>query len=242
MRGLLCLLFVLSLQPGSSDKAALKKQREAAREAMAAALAAAEAEAKLLAQKAAESKAAADLKAFRLEKHATDKKAADEVRQDSRQKGLRYGAFSNSRSSPTKHETVLYFIKPVMAPKKPRTPKSVELCLAVPPSDASTAYRNGQAVILQRCNTSDTSQLFSFDVYSQWLHPGGNDQFCLDFDFDSKDIRPLTVFRCEKTFSNSAAPRHQQWGFTNQSNIKNAGTGKCIATGEQAYDGKAVHR
>ena len=67
-------------------------------------------------------------------------------------------------------------------------------------------------------------------------------KFCLDFEFDNKNLRPLTVFRCDKTFSGAAKARHQEWELFNSSNIKNYGTGKCIAMGkkEKVYEGKAV--
>mmetsp|Transcript_36790 Transcript_36790/g.47516 ORF Transcript_36790/g.47516 Transcript_36790/m.47516 type:complete len:91 (+) Transcript_36790:214-486(+) len=65
--------------------------------------------------------------------------------------------------------------------------------------------------------------------------------FCLDFDFDNKNNRPVTLFRCDKTFSSSAKTLHQKWEFYNGSNIKNLGTGKCLDVGS-VYDGKAVEQ
>lgn len=76
------------------------------------------------------------------------------------------------------------------------------------------------------------------------LFPEASTKFCLDFEFDNKNLRPLTVFRCDKTFSSKAKPRHQEWHFFNQSNIKNGATGKCVAMGkkEKVYEGKAVQQ
>ena len=95
------------------------------------------------------------------------------------------------------------------------------------------------------CNETDESQLFHYDPSSHYIHPELSKTFCLDFDTDKQNNRPLTVFRCDKTFSPSAKPHHQQWAFTNNSNIKNLGTGKCITTGtggkiSTVYEGKSV--
>jgi hypothetical protein len=96
----------------------------------------------------------------------------------------------------------------------------------------------GLAVILAPCNVSDATQHFSYDPTSKYIHPEANVAFCLDFEFDNKDLRPLTAFRCDKTFSPAAKPRHQEWEFFNTSNIKNCGTKKCIATGGSLLAGK----
>jgi hypothetical protein len=66
--------------------------------------------------------------------------------------------------------------------------------------------------------------------------------FCLDFDYDSKSYRPLTVFRCDRTFSTLAKAGHQKWEYVNASYIRNVGTGKCVASGKQIYPGKAVEQ
>ena len=74
------------------------------------------------------------------------------------------------------------------------------------------------------------------------LTVGSSTRFCLDFEFDSKNLRPLTVFRCDKTFSSAARPRHQEWEFYNASNIRNYGSGKCVAAGKQVYEGRALQQ
>ena len=123
---------------------------------------------------------------------------------------------------------------------------SSSFCMSLPRADRKAAHgkrswRNGMAVVLAPCNTSDTMQFFSHDAVSGMIHPEDSKQFCLDFDFDNKDLRPLTVFRCDKTFSRAAKPRHQSWDFSNGSAIKNRGTGSCIAVGpKNIYDGLAV--
>jgi len=104
------------------------------------------------------------------------------------------------------------------------------------------------SVLLAACNESDSTQLFSYDPTSTYIHPQESTSFCLDFEFDQANFRPLTVFRCDKTFSKAAKPRHQEWTFANGSNIVNTGTKKCVATGTgserngKIYDGKAVQQ
>jgi hypothetical protein len=43
-----------------------------------------------------------------------------------------------------------------------------------------------------------------------------------------------------KTFSSLVQPRHQKWDVANNSNVRNLGAEKCLATGKEVYDGKAV--
>ena len=107
-------------------------------------------------------------------------------------------------------------------------------------------------MILAPCNISDTTQHFSYNPISKFVHPEANAAFCLDFEFDNKDLRPLTAFRCNKTFSSAAKPRHQEWNVFNASNIRNIGTKKCVTAGDvftttkrgvkksKIYEGKAV--
>lgn len=63
--------------------------------------------------------------------------------------------------------------------------------------------------ILARC-VSSKSQRWSFDIQLKQIHPQNEYSWCLDSDFDKGVRRPMTVFRCGKTFSQKAATNHQQ--------------------------------
>lgn len=69
---------------------------------------------------------------------------------------------------------------------------------------------------------------------------GTSRTFCLDFEIDGKANRPMTVFRCDHTFAESAKKGHQEWTWTNSSTIINSGTKKCLSAGNRVYDGKAL--
>jgi len=181
---------------------------------------------------------------------AAKKKADDEARFQARLEAsakaeAAINLYSISRDSHTYHVNQQYFLKPKSNPA---------FCMTVPStilSEVSTGYRNGLAVVLSACDVNSTAQLFSYDPTSQYIHPQAHPKFstsyCLDFEVDSKDFRPLTVFRCDKTFSSSAKPRHQAWTFANGTHLTNVGTKKCAATGTAVhagplYDGKAVQQ
>ena len=79
-----------------------------------------------------------------------------------------------------------------------------------------------------------------FNSSASYIHPQGNWKFCLDFDFDKENGRPLTVFRCGKTYSTAAVSGHQTWSYENKGALTNSGTGKCVASSRDVYQGRAA--
>lgn len=70
-------------------------------------------------------------------------------------------------------------------------------------------HPNRLVPFLARC-VGAKSQRWSFDIQKKEVHPQNEYGWCLDSDFDKAVRRPLTVFRCGKTFSKKAASGHQQ--------------------------------
>ena len=220
------------------DRASLLRRQEATQAALAADLAAVEARA---AAEAAEIEARGkerEQAAAAAKKRNRESRAHINTLAASAEAAARMKPRANHRDSFVFHQIRQYLVKSTSAP---------DFCLSVPRSDRKEGerlgWRNGVAVLLAACNQSDSTHYFSFDKTSQMLHPEDSRSFCLDFDFDAKNLRPLTVFRCDKTFSSKAKPRHQTWEFFNNSNIRNRGTGKCLAIGTKTiYDGIAVRQ
>ena len=220
-----------------SDRAALLERQAATQAAVAAELAAVEAMTAAAAAEVEAAREAAERAAMAAEKRARESAAHEAVIAASNQAAARLRPKSNERNSFEYHKTRQYLLRSEAAP---------EFCLSVPRADRRAAggkpsWRNGMAVLLAKCDLSDATQRFSQDAVSGMVHPEDSRIFCLDFDFDNKNLRPLTVFRCSKTFSRAAKPRHQSWDFQNNSNIVNRGTGNCLAVGSKAiYEGLAV--
>jgi hypothetical protein len=118
---------------------------------------------------------------------------------------------------------------------------SSEWCWTLPKADTPSGFRNGLVPILARC-VGSRSQRWSFDIKLKQIHPQNEYSWCLDSDFDKGVRRPLSVFRCGKTFSEKAATNHQQWDWTFPSSgtLKNVGTKRCAATGKLAYQGRYI--
>lgn len=111
----------------------------------------------------------------------------------------------------------------------------------MPKADTPSGYRNGLVPVLARCVNS-RSQRWSFDIQRKEIHPQNEYSWCLDSDFDKGVRRPLTVFRCGKTFSKKAAADHQKWtwDFPSSGVIMNAATKRCAATGKEVYQGRYI--
>ena len=255
----LLLLATILLRDGGvvrADRAALLKRQaavQAAKAADEAAIAAAEAAVVAEAEAAAKEKMRASAAAL---KHAREAAAHSATLAASAEAAALLRPRSRERNSFEFHKTRQYLVRTAAenanangafsSSSSSSSSPSSSFCMSLPRADRKAAHgkrswRNGMAVVLAPCNTSDTMQFFSHDAVSGMIHPEDSKQFCLDFDFDNKDLRPLTVFRCDKTFSRAAKPRHQSWDFSNGSAIKNRGTGSCIAVGpKNIYDGLAV--
>jgi hypothetical protein len=120
-----------------------------------------------------------------------------------------------------------------------------KFCISMPTSQ----YRNGVAPILSACDELDALQRFRLDPVYHYIQPADSEDWCLDFEFDDKKYRPLTLFRCGGEVAGSGAkPGHQKWNWPLgdtpllRGQIKNAGTGMCIGTGKDVYAGKYLQQ
>lgn len=142
----------------------------------------------------------------------------------------------------TPEPTQLPTPSPTSIPQFYLKPQNVsEWCWTLPKADTPSTYRNGLVPVLSRCVNSK-SQRWSFDIQRKEIHPQNEYSWCLDSDFDKGVRRPLTVFRCGKTFSAKAAAGHQQWDwdFPSSGVIRNVATKRCAATGKEIYQGRYV--
>lgn len=64
-------------------------------------------------------------------------------------------------------------------------------------------------MFVARCVNGRT-QRFSLDLQTHMIHPQNAYDWCLDFEFDASVRRPLTLYRCGKTFSKHVKSEHQQ--------------------------------
>ena len=125
-----------------------------------------------------------------------------------------------------------------------RPQNSSEWCWTLPKADTPSGYRNGLVPVLARCVES-RSQRWSFDIKRREVHPQNAYEWCLDMDFDKGVRRPITVFRCGKTFSKSADKAHQKWEWPGKLGpttgpLKNLATKRCAATGKEVYQGRYI--
>lgn len=165
--------------------------------------------------------------------------------------------------TPTKHPTPLPTADPTKIPTPvPTTPEpsqiptpsptsipqyylrpmnNSEWCWTLPKADTESGLRNGLVPVMARCVQSK-SQRWSFDLKRKEIHPQNAYGWCLDMDFDKGVRRPLTVYRCGKTFSKKALPGHQKWDwdFPSTGLLKNVATSRCAATGKEVYQGRYV--
>lgn len=130
----------------------------------------------------------------------------------------------------------LYYIRPQ---------NNSEWCWTLPKADTPSGYRNGLVPVLARCVKSK-SQRWSFDIKRKEIHPSNAYDWCLDMDFDKGVRRPLTVFRCGKTFSKKADKGHQKWDWPGDMGpesgglLENAATKRCAGGGKEVYQGRYV--
>jgi 6-phosphogluconolactonase (cycloisomerase 2 family) len=141
-------------------------------------------------------------------------------------------AYPSQIPTPTPTMVPLWYLRPL---------NNSEWCWTLPKADTPSGYRNGLVPILARCVHSN-AQKWSFDVHKKEIHPQNALDWCLDSDFDKSVRRPITVFRCGKTFSVKADAGHQQWDwdFPNSGVLKNAATQRCAATGKEMYQGRYI--
>ena len=130
----------------------------------------------------------------------------------------------------------LYYIRPY---------NNSEWCWTLPKADTPSGYRNGLVPVLARC-VSSKSQKWSFDIKRKEIHPHNAYDWCVDMDFDKGVRRPLTVFRCGKTFSKKADQGHQQWlwpgkmGPESGGLLENVATKRCAGGGKEVYQGRYI--
>jgi len=79
----------------------------------------------------------------------------------------------------------------------------------------TSQYRQGLVVIMGQCDADNAQQKFRFDPFNYHISPADNAEWCLDFDFDDKKYRPLTLFKCGQTFSDFTDDNHQRWLWPN---------------------------
>lgn len=111
----------------------------------------------------------------------------------------------------------------------------------------TSQYRNGLVIILAQCDENNAQQKFRIDPFTYYIQPADNTDWCLDFDFDDKKYRPMTLFKCGQTFSDFADDKHQRWMWPNYNKgetgaLKNRGTGMCVGVGKDIYAGKYVQQ
>jgi len=129
--------------------------------------------------------------------------------------------FSNQRSSYKYHIENQFYIKPT---------STNWLCLSIPAAKSSGDYGDDQRIVLKKCDTSDTTQLFRYDAASNRIYPEESRTYCVGYD-NIISGKPLTSFKCDKVWASQTPIKHQQWLFNNQSHIINSGNKKCLGTG-----------